>query len=142
MKESLPTYVHDHLAGASFAVELLQHLQESHAKDELGHLAGRVLWEVVADRHERETVCNRFSPHESTVKNFGAWLFEKAAKLKLRANAQDDFGDFQALEILTLGIFGKLQLWKALKRVGRNEPRLCTLDYEHLIDRAQSQPAR
>jgi hypothetical protein len=46
---------------------------------------------------------------------------------------------FESLEILALGIYGKLCLWKALKSAAGFDSRLRKYDFEELINRAQRQ---
>ena len=50
----------------------------------------------------------------NVFKEAAAWLTEKASSLKLGASSSGDFGTFEALEFLSLGIQGKLSLWAAL----------------------------
>jgi hypothetical protein len=53
-----------------------------------------------------------------------------------------DFAMFESLEVLVLGIHGKLCLWKALLVAARSNPRLNEFEFEELIDRAQQQYER
>lgn len=71
-----------------------------------------------------------------------AWLAEKASRLKLVASSSEDFGTFEALEFLSLGIQGKLSLWGALQVVAESDARLTVLDFHKLIDRAKAQYGR
>ena len=61
-----------------------------------------------------------------------AWLASRALKHK----APHDLVD---LEILALGIAGKLLLWKALEQAQDSEPYLRVIDLNRLIDRATRQ---
>jgi hypothetical protein len=84
---------------------------------------------------------SRIAGRESQVRKAAAWLSEKLARAKL---ALDDRADgqlrtFEALEALTLGIQGKLLLWKALAAVARVNPALQGTDFVRLQQRAQDQ---
>jgi hypothetical protein len=50
-----------------------------------------------------------------------------------------DFGTFEALEFLALGIQGKLSLWHALQVAATTDARLRGLDFEALIAKAEEQ---
>src|SRR5512140_437182 len=53
-----------------------------------------------------------------------------------------DFGTFEALEVLTLGVRGKRALWRALAAVAKTDARVRGVDYEQLSTRAESRQAR
>jgi hypothetical protein len=50
MEDPLSIYLHDHLAGAALAVDLLEALRDRHPGDELGDFAAMILSEVGEDR--------------------------------------------------------------------------------------------
>ena len=50
MSDPLAIYLHDHLAGSNFAIELLEFLRDQHAGQKLGDAAGELLAEVEKDR--------------------------------------------------------------------------------------------
>ena len=81
---------------------------------------------------------------ESKPRKAAAWLAERVASLKLRL---DDSGDgafrlFESLEVVSLGIEGKLGLWRTLAAVAPALPDVGSLDYETLIQRAVEQRER
>jgi uracil-DNA glycosylase family 4 len=71
-----------------------------------------------------------------------AWLGEKVSRLKLRHHAGDGLGLFESLEFLSLGITGKLKLWRALEVATTSNPRLRGLDFHQLAARAETQHAQ
>ena len=73
------------------------------------------------------------------MKEAAAWVGEKASRIKLGAGMSGDFGTFEALEFLVLGIQGKLHLWYALQVVAVRDARLRSLDFKSLIARAEEQ---
>jgi hypothetical protein len=140
--DALGTYLHDHLAGAAFAVEMLQAVREQHANEELGGFAAGVLLEIEDDRSVLQQIAKRVESHSSAIKEAASWFAEKASRLKLRRQGADSLGTFETLETLALGIRGKEALWNALRVASANDPRLQGVDYPALIARAQEQHAK
>ena len=139
MSDSLAIYLHDHLAGSNFAVELLEFLREHHAGQPLGNAAAALLAEVEADRVVLQGIIARVGQGVPIFKEASAWVGEKLSELKLN---RGDFGTFEALEALSLGILGKLALWRALAVIAESDPRVPGVDFSHLVARAEGQHAR
>jgi hypothetical protein len=118
MSDSLAIYPHDHLAGSNFAVELLEFLRDQHPRQPLGDAAAALLAEVEADRTVLQGIIARVGHGVPFFKEASAWVAEKLSELKLR---RGDFGTFEALEALALGILGKLALWRALAVIAEND---------------------
>lgn len=142
--EHLATYLNDHLAGSVVAIELLQHLLDTHTGTPLHDEFTTLLEEIEADRVELKSLMDRLEISQSRTRKATAWLAEKFTNLKLQL---DDPGDgalrlFEASEILSLGIEGKLALWRALSTASELAEELRGLDYEHLAARAKSQRLR
>jgi hypothetical protein len=49
MSDPLATYIEDHLAGAAYAIDLLQAIRDQNAGEPLGQFAAGMLVEVEAD---------------------------------------------------------------------------------------------
>jgi hypothetical protein len=142
MNDALGTYLHDHLAGAAFAVELLESLREHHGNDPLGIFATELLVEIEADRSLLQQLAKPMETHTAGVKEAAAWLAEKASRLKLRQSGDSSLGTFETLEALALGILGKESLWNALAIAAVGDPRLQGPNYEALARRAYDQYTR
>jgi hypothetical protein len=137
MSDPLKTYLNDHLAGARLAIDLLEAMRDRHKTEPLGQFAESILAEVTKDRDTLQQLADKIGAGPNTLKEFGAWLSEKASRMKL-GGADGDFEVFEALEFLSLGIQGKLSLWHALQATD-SDPRLSDLDLTRLIARAESQ---
>jgi hypothetical protein len=142
MSSPLATYLHDHLAGAVVAINVLEALRNQHDGEPLGQFAAGLLVEVEADRAVLQRVAERVGARSSGLKEATAWLGEKVSRLKLRRRAARGLGTFEALESLALGILGKLALWRALAVVAAADARLRGVDFDHLAARAQAQYAQ
>ncbi len=141
MNDSLSIYLQDHLAGAASAIDLVEFIREEHKSDELGQFAERLLVDIKADQGALKQLAERAGARSSTIKELTAWFGEKVSRLKLRHEAGDALGTFEALEFLALGIRGKLSLWRALGAVAISDARLHGIDFEQLAARAEQQHA-
>jgi hypothetical protein len=142
MNDPLATYLHDHLAGADFAIDLLQAMKSRYQDHPLGIFAGQLLTEVTQDRDTLQRLADGAGTGSNVLKELTAWLGEKASRVKLGAGASGEFGTFEALEFLALGVQGKLSLWHALRAAAPSDARLSGVNLEQLIARAKAQYAQ
>jgi hypothetical protein len=139
MSGALATYLHDHLAGSHFAVQLLGTLRDEHKDEPLGSFSADLLAEIQDDQQVLEAIIHRIGETHIDLKDIAAWVAEKASQLKLRRDRAGGLGTFEAMEALALGIIGKLELWKALPVVAEKDSRLVAWDFERLATRAKDQ---
>jgi hypothetical protein len=139
MSDPLSIYLHDHLAGAALAIELLESMSEQHAGKPLGQFASGLLVEIEQDRDVLRGLSERVGPASNAVKELAAWLAERLSRVKLRGQRDKDLETFEALEFLQLGIHGKLALWRALAVAAATDARLKATDFSHLAGRAEAQ---
>jgi hypothetical protein len=139
MSEPLVTYLNDHLGGAQIAVQLLEAMRDQNDEQEFRQFASVLLPEIQADDLTLHHIAERIGSGPSAVKQVGAWLLEKAARLKLGHTGSKNFELFESMELLALGIQGKLSLWKALQAASNSDARLREYDFETLIRRAEQQ---
>jgi hypothetical protein len=142
--KALSTYLNDHLAGSSAALELVDHLADLHSDPERKRFFIGLRAEIEEDRAVLQRLLENVGSKESTTRKAAAWLTEKIGQVKLRL---DDPGDGQlrvleAVEGLGLGIQGKLALWRALAAVANRIPQLQGVDYARLEQRALQQHQR
>jgi hypothetical protein len=117
--EYLSTYLNDHLAGAAAAIEFLERLESVHADKELAQFFSDLRSDIEADRRELQNLMRGLQIKESPLRAAGAWIGEKVTALKLRVDdhARGPLGLLESLEVVALGIDGKLSLWRALNAV-------------------------
>jgi hypothetical protein len=139
MSDPLATYLHDHLAGSNFAVQLLESLHDQYSDQELRRFAAALLVDVRKDRETLQGIVDRIGSTHLDLKDAAAWLAEKASRMKLGRDHGAGLGTFEALETLSLGILGKLSLWRVLPVIAEVDPRLRGTDFEKLAARAQEQ---
>ena len=141
MADHLSTYLNDHLAGAGFALELIDHLSEE--APGLAPAAAKLRAEISEDREQLRTVMTRLNILESRVRKAGSWLAEQAAEVKLGVDDEDNgpLRRLERLEALALGIEGKIALWRALATIP-NGVALSSIDLETLTHRGEEQRAK
>jgi hypothetical protein len=140
MDNPLAIYLHDHLAGAAMAIDLLEAMRDKHPADALGDFATTMLAEVEADRTTLKNLADRIGSGSSQLKELTAWLSEKVSRIKLNRDSHS-LATFEALEFLALGVLGKLALWNALRMLAPGDARLREIDLDRLAARAQAQHA-
>lgn len=142
MSKRLASYLHDHLAGARLAIDLLKRLRDQCTAEPLGQLAGQLLVEVEEDRQTLQEIAQRVGEDASTLKDASSWLMEKFVPMKLRLGTDAEFSRYLVVEALCLGVQGKQSLWRALAQITPTDARLSGVDWDRLIARAQSQHER
>lgn len=140
----LATYLNDHLAGATGALELLSHLEEAYAGTPLGAMLEQLHTDIEANRQQLEHLIERLQIDVSAPRKVSAWLGEKLVYLKLQLDdtTTGDMRLFEGLEALALGIQGQRALWNALAIASEAEPGLQGVDYDRLIQSAEHQYRR
>ncbi|MBB5060636.1 hypothetical protein HDF16_005372 [Granulicella aggregans] len=138
MNPDLTTYLHDHLAGANAAIEVIGLLQKHSGEPVLVSFLTSLLIEVQEDKLTLEKLLSSLSLGPSTLKDSAAWVGSQVVSLKVRGG-KNAFGAFEGLEFLSLGIQGKLHLWKALERSVACGGVQDKPDFRLLIERAEVQ---
>jgi hypothetical protein len=100
MSDPLSTYLHDHLAGAVRGIDLLRFIRDQHVGEQLGQVAAGLLVDIEAGREVLRGLAERAGAGSSGLKELTAWLGEKVSRIKLRRDAADGLGTFEALEFL------------------------------------------
>ena len=141
---NLVSYLNDHLAGSVSALELLDHLIKTHAEEPLGKFLQEIRGDIAADQEVLKKIAQRFNANESAIRKAGAWLAEKAARVKITAAGHKKWqlGLVEALEVLVLGVTGKQLLWRALNAAIGSSPLLRGVDLARLEERAIEQIER
>jgi hypothetical protein len=137
----LDIYLNDHLAGAMLGVELSRRAAAQNGGTELGEFLQGLHEEIVEDRQTLRAVMGALGVEASLLKPVGAWLLEKAGRLKLNGQLRghSPLSPLIELEGLETGVSGKRSLWQTLDRAFRDDRRLERFDFDALVDRAEEQ---
>jgi hypothetical protein len=138
-KQPIAIYLHDHLAGAAYALDLVGSMRDNFRGQELGEFAAMLFAEIAADKEVLHSLASRLGPSSDVLKDTVAWLTEKVSRFKLAHDDPTGLGLFEALEFLTLGIHGKAALWRALAEVREQHDELARIDFAKLLKRAEEQ---
>lgn len=139
MDDPLAIYLHDHLAGSSFAVELLEKLASEFAGTPSGEVARELLEQVRIDRATLEQLIVKVGKANPDFYDALGWVAERVSRIKLRHDDPTGIGAFEAFETISLGILGKRALWEGLQAHQNVDNRVSGLDYPALIGRADQQ---
>lgn len=138
----LDVYLTDHLAGATAGVNLAQMAADEHRSDEHGAFFGEIASEIKADYDELERLVGELGTDRSATKTAAAEIGSKMMAPKFVGGDDDELNAFITLETLSIGVEGKLCMWKALKLVDDSNAALQSFDIDEHIERAQSQRDR
>jgi hypothetical protein len=138
--ELLAIYLNDHLAGSIGGVETARRARGSNEGTGFGAPLATLVGEIEADRETLETVMKELDVARSWIKPAIGWLGEKLGRLKPNGQLRgySPLSRVVELELLLLGISGKLRLWLLLDELVGD--RLDT-DFAALAKRAEAQRA-
>jgi hypothetical protein len=137
----LAIYLNDHLAGSTTGIELARRIRSENEGTPLGTFMAHLVGEIEADRRALEELMDRLDVAQDKVKIAGAWAGEKIGRLKLNGQllGYSPLSRLVELEGLSLGVTGKLGLWRALLAHADRDTRLDRVELEHLAERAEEQ---
>jgi hypothetical protein len=137
----LAIYLNDHLAGATAGRELVRRAASSNRGSSYGPFLEDLAVQIEEDRESLLEIMRALGVGIDRLKLIGGWAAEKAGRLKLngRLRGYSPLSRVVELEMLALGVHGKLALWLALRELEAGEPRLADSDLANLIQRAELQ---
>jgi hypothetical protein len=135
----LATYLNDHLAGSTIGVELSRRSAGSNKGSRYGAVLKELSEEIAQDRDTLTNLMANVGVGRDRLKVAAAWGGEKIGRLKPNGHltSYSPLSRLEELEILALGVEGKLAMWRALRDV--HGPSFGGADLEHLIERATRQ---
>jgi hypothetical protein len=137
----MDVYLNDHLAGAMLGSDLVQQIRDHNENTHLGYRLTSLASQIAEDRQTLIELMMRMGISRNPAKRAGAWVAEKASRVKFGglSSGEPDLGTFMAIESLALGVRDKLSLWMALQHVAGEHPAIASLDLKELMDRARAQ---
>lgn len=141
--ETLSTYLNDHLAGSIGAIAMVERAIVENAGTLLGRRLEEILKEIKKDQAVLQDLIESVGSKENPLKKAGAWLAEKAGRVKLGGTGDSgELSRLEMLEMLGIGMQGRRALWRALRVVAKKHPALRDLDLDLLERRAVEQHDR
>ena len=138
----LDTYLTDHYAGATAGVNIAEMAATEHQQDEHGQFFGQLAMEIKEDHAKLEDLMAQLQVEESAMKTAAAEVGSKVMAPKFTGGDDDDLNAFITLETLSIGVEGKVCMWKALKTIADGNPTLGSIDLDDLIARGEGQRGR
>jgi hypothetical protein len=137
----LAIYLNDHLAGATVGVELTRRSLRANRGTDLGRFLEDLLGEIEEDKRTLEAIMDAVGVGKSPVKPRLAVAAERLGRLKLngQVTGYSPLSRVLELEGLTIGVAGKLSLWRNLRDAAGLADRLPGIDLDALIARAERQ---
>jgi hypothetical protein len=137
----LSIYLNDHLAGSTVGVELSKRAAAANEGNDYGAFLSELAHEIAEDRASLERLMDRFDVKKDHLKTTGAYIGEKIGRLKPNAHltSYSPLSRVVELEALTLGVTGKLALWRTLIAVQDTDDRLDPEELRVLAERAEAQ---
>ena len=142
MDRLLSTYLNDHLATSLVASELARRAASSNAGTPTGSALSELAAQFDSERQALRGIMDQLGAGPDRIKLTVGWTAEKLGRLKLngRLFSYSPLSRLEEIELLVLGVEGKLLLWQALQELpdaARLEPPL-----DELIRGAQVQRRR
>jgi hypothetical protein len=137
----LNIYLRDQLALGVLWRELARRARRNNRGTPLGEALDRVATGIAEDVDTFDALMRRLGVRPNQVKTGLAVLAERLGRFKLngRMSGYSPLSRFEELEILTMGIANKKQLWTTLRDLAGLAARLPDVDFERLIERAETQ---
>jgi hypothetical protein len=142
-KKYLSIYLNDHLAGSVVGESLAKRIARENKGNQYGSDLSAIAREIGEDKSQLHEIMERLGIRKKQARLGMAWMTEKAMRLKPNGKlvGYSPLSRVTELEGLTMGITGKLELWRSLNAV-QNESALSDVDFEKLIARAENQRDR
>ena len=141
MDEFLRIYLRDQLAMGIGWRELARRAARNNKGTETGAALDRVATAIAEDVDTFRKIMDRLRIAPDPVKNTAALVAERVGRLKPngRLRAYSPLSRFEELELLTMGIDGKKQMWATLRDLAGLGVRIQDIDFDRLVARAQEQ---
>ena len=136
----LGIYMNDHLAGSTAGVERARMTRDANQRAEFGAPLEVVCGQIEEDKATLESIMAEVGIGRSKLKPALGWVGEKLGRLKPNGQLRgySPLSRVVDLEMLLLGISGKLRLWVLLTDLLDGES---SADLPELIRRAEKQRA-
>jgi hypothetical protein len=141
--QALDVYMNDHLAGSAAAVELVERIRDNNEGTDLARAMDSLLGDIEADQATLAAIMESLGVVPSSPKQAAGKVLETLSRFRLneRVTGSAEVSQLMELETLSLGIEGKLALWRSLGEVTGSLTGLGAFDLPTLAARAVSQRA-
>lgn len=137
----LGIYLNDHLAGSFAGTDLARRMAKTHSEPAASSALEPIAAEIAQDRAALLEIMRGLDLPVRRHKIVVGRLTEKAGRLKSngRLVRRSPLSSLLELEIMRLGVEGKAAVWKTLRVLADDEPRLKSQMLDTLLERADRQ---
>lgn len=141
LRKHLRIYMNDQLAAGILWREFAWRAQRNNRGTPLGEALARVAQITTEDVERFVFMMDRLGLPRNRVKAGAAVVAERFSRLKLngRLVSHSPLSRFVELDFLLMGVVGKKLLWKNLGDLAGLRTRLPDVDFDELLERAQTQ---
>jgi hypothetical protein len=142
-RKLLGIYLNDHLAGSVVGGNLARRIARQNEGNEYGRKVAEIAGELDEDQATLRELMERAGVRQKQLRLVAARITELATRLKRNGQliGYSPLSRVLELEGLTMGITGKLELWRSLEAV-EDGPELGGIDFASLAARAADQRDR
>jgi hypothetical protein len=143
MDHYLRIYLRDQLAMGIGWRELARRTARNNAGTDTGAALERVASAIEADVATLDTVMRRLRIAPDPVKNVAVRAAERLGRVKPNGQLRgySPLSRFEELELLTVGVDAKKQMWLTLRDLAGLATRIPDIDFDDLVARADAQRA-
>jgi hypothetical protein len=137
----LSVYLNDHLAGATAGTDRVRYLARSCRGTDLGPTLEAIAGEIAKDRRSLTDLLHRLHIPARRYKICAGWAAEKLGRLKAngRMVRRSPLSTVIELEMLRVGVTGKIACWEALRQLAETDERLDPDVLDDLLRRGHRQ---
>jgi hypothetical protein len=139
-RKMLAIYLNDHMAGSVVGSRLAMRVARQNEDNDYGTKVAGVAREIEEDRATLRELMDRLGVKRQRLRLGVAWPVEKLMRLKPngRLVRYSPLSRVLELETLTMGITGKLELWRSMEAI-EDGSKMPGFDFDRLIERAEAQ---
>lgn len=137
--QMLQLYLNDHLAGSAAGIRHAKSCRDRNAPSALADVLNQLIPQIEEDQLVLKELIGSIHGSRSVIRRGAGWIAARALSIKLTAGGKQyrPLTRVQELEVLFLGVRGKLALWELLETL--NNERLAGTDFSRLRQRAAKQ---
>ncbi len=140
---NLNIYINDHRGLSTAAIALIERCIKENKDDnnKLVNYLQDLHQELDEEREILEQIIDEIGGKVDKIKATAAWVGEKLGRFKLNGNLFEysPLSRMEELEVLRVGIHGKLGMWEIFSELKESHAALAKLNFDKLITQAEKQ---
>jgi hypothetical protein len=144
MADRLSIYLNDHLLGATAGLELFRRTARSFSDPSVRAVLADLTDQVAEDREALKDIMSALGVPQRHYKMLAGGIAERIGRLKLNGSLlrRSPLSDLVELEMLYIGVTGKVACWEALLQIAPGNSALDADRLQTLVGRGNDQTTR